>query len=67
MDLSYSWEFAPVSQLVALYRNSISNEDDQSHLNFGENLDNLFKAPTTNNFSLKFIYYLDYNKLKTWL
>ncbi len=67
VDLSYSWEFAPGSQLVALYRNSISNEDDQSHLNFDENLDNLFKAPTTTNFSLKFIYYLDYNKLKTWL
>lgn len=67
LDLSYSWEFAPGSQLVALYRNSIFNEDIQSHLSFGENLNNLFKVPATSNFSLKFIYYLDYNKLKTWL
>ncbi len=67
LDLSYTWEFAPGSELVALYRNSIFNEDSLSHLNFSENLDNLFKEPILNNFSLKFIYYLDYNKLKTWL
>ena len=67
LDLNYSWEFAPGSQLVALYRNSIFNEDDLSSLNFGKNLDNLFKEPITNNISLKLIYYLDYNKLKTWL
>ena len=67
LDLSYSWEFAPGSQLVALYRNSIFNEDDLSNLRFKENLDNLFKEPVTNNISLKLIYYLDYNNLKTWL
>lgn len=67
LDLSYSWEFAPGSQLVALYRNSIFNEDTQSSLGFSDNLDNLFKEPVQNTFSLKMIYYLDYNKLKTWL
>ena len=67
LDLSYTWEFAPGSQLVALYRNSIFNEDDLSNLNFSENLDNLFKEPVRNNFSVKFIYYLDYNKIKSWL
>jgi len=67
LDLSYSWEFAPGSQLVALYRNSIFNEDELSQLNFGENLDNLFKEPVQHNFSVKFIYYLDYNKVKSWL
>jgi hypothetical protein len=67
LDLSYFWEFAPGSQLVALYRNSIFNEDDLSGLRFKENLDNLFKEPVTNNISLKLIYYLDYNNLKTWL
>ncbi|MDY7394184.1 DUF5916 domain-containing protein [Aureibaculum sp. 2210JD6-5] len=66
LDLSYAWEFAPGSQLVALYRNTIFNEDDLSHLNFGENLDNLFEESIVNNFSLKFIYFLDYNKIKTW-
>lgn len=67
LDLSYSWEFAPGSQLVALYRNSIFNEDNFSQLSFSENLDNLFQEPKTSNVSLKLIYYLDYNKVKTWL
>ena len=67
LDLSYAWEFAPGSQLVALYRNSFFNVDDQSHLNFKENLDNLFDQPILHNFSVKFIYYLDYNKMRNWL
>ncbi|MGV8945686.1 MAG: DUF5916 domain-containing protein [Lutibacter sp.] len=67
LDLSYSWEFAPGSQLVALYRNAIFNQDDLSNLNFEKNLDNLFKEPATNNFSVKVIYYLDYNNVKKWL
>jgi len=67
LDLNYSWQFAPGSQLIALYRNAIFNEDNLSQLNFKNNLDNLFKEPVMNNFSLKFIYFLDYNNLKTWL
>lgn len=67
LDLSYSWEFAPGSQLVVLYRNSIFNEDDLAHLNFKKNLDNLFNEPISNNFSVKLIYYLDYNNMKNWL
>ena len=66
-DLSYSWEFAPGSQLIAFYRNSLFKEDELSHLKFGKNLNNLFEEPIQNNFSLKFIYYLDYNKLKRWI
>lgn len=67
LDLSYSWEFAPGSQLVLLYRNAIFNEDGLAHLNFRKNLDNLFNEPISNNFSVKFIYYLDYNNVKSWL
>jgi hypothetical protein len=66
-DLSYSWEFAPGSQLIAYYRNSLFKQDDLSHLKFGKNLSNLFEEPIQNNISLKFIYYLDYNKLKSWI
>jgi len=66
-DLSYSWEFAPGSQLSAIYRNSLFKSDDLSDLTFGKNLKNLFDEPMTNMVSLKFIYYLDYNKAKNWL
>ncbi len=67
VDLSYNWEFAPGSQLVALYRNQIFKQDQQSQLNFANNLNSLFKEDQLNNISLKLIYFLDYNKAKNWL
>lgn len=67
VDLNFNWEFAPGSQLVALYRNSVFNQDEQSQLNFTDNLDNLFKEDVLHNFSIKLIYYLDYNQLNTLL
>jgi len=67
LDLNYTWQFAPGSYFIALYRNSIFNEDDLSHLDFGENSKNLFEEPITNVVSLKLIYYLDYNQIKSWL
>ncbi len=66
LDLSYSWEFAPGSQLIALYRNNIFNADDQSQLGFRDNLKNLFEQEAGHNFSLKMIYYIDYNNAKSW-
>lgn len=64
LDLKYNWEFAPGSQIVALYRNSIFNETGNAYLNFGENLDDLFDQPTEHLFSLRLVYFLDYNRLK---
>ena len=63
IDLNFNWEFAPGSQLIALYRNSIFNQDDQSQLDFGNNLNNLFDQPVRHNLSLKLIYFLDYNNI----
>lgn len=66
LDLSYNWEFSPGSQLVALYRNQIFNQNNKSELSFGNNLNNLFKQDQSNTLSLKLIYYLDYNQVKSW-
>ena len=63
LDLSYTWEFAPRSKFVALYRDSLFNQDELSHLKFKKNLRDLFKEPMNNTVSIKFIYYLDYNKV----
>ncbi len=66
LDLSYTWEFAPGSHIIVLYRNNIFNEDDLSQLNFNENLQNLFDEPIQHNLSIKMIYYIDYNNAKNW-
>lgn len=64
LDLNYLWEFAPGSQLTAFYRNSIYNYDDQSALNFINNISELFNQPALHTFSIKFVYFIDYNNLK---
>ena len=64
LDLNYIWQFAPGSQLIAFYRNSIFNEDTNSNLNFFKNLDNLFEQSQRHTFSVRFVYFIDYKKLK---
>jgi hypothetical protein len=67
LDLGYTWEFAPGSQLTVLYRNSLQNSDRAYQLSYGENLDKLFRQPQRHNFIIKAIYYLDYNTvIKKW-
>ena len=64
LDLSYRWQFAPGSEAVLLYRNSIFNQDKLSLLGFEESLDNLFAQPARHNLSLRVVYYIDYNRMK---
>lgn len=64
LDLSYRWQFAPGSEAVLLYRNSIFNEDKLSNLGFSESLDNLFARPARHNLSLRIVYFIDYNNIK---
>ena len=67
VDLNYIWQFAPGSQLIAFYRNSISNSDTNSNLTFFENLDNLFSQSQRHTISLRFVYFIDYINIKKWL
>lgn len=64
LDLNYIWQFAPGSQLIAFYRNSIFNSDTNSNLSFTENIENLFNQSQRHTFSVRFVYFVDYNKLK---
>jgi hypothetical protein len=64
LDLNYLWQFAPGSQLIAFYRNSIFNSNTNSNLNFFENLNNLFEQSQRHTVSMRFVYFIDYNKLK---
>ena len=64
MDMSYSWEFAPGSNLTLLYRNSLLNSDNQARINLHENIDNLLSQPVSHSFIFKMTYYIDYNTVK---
>lgn len=64
LDLSYSWQFAPGSEAILLYRNSIFNFDKQSDIRFTKSLQNLFQEDLRQNLSLRLVYYIDYNNVK---
>lgn len=64
LDLTYSWQFAPGSQAVFLYRNTIFQNTDNSALNYLESLNDLLKQPITHIFSIKITYFLDYLNVK---
>lgn len=64
LDLRYSWQFAPGSQIIALYRNQLFNEDTASKDSFVKSINTLFDQPIEHTFSLRFIYFIDYNNLK---
>ena len=64
VDLNYVWQFAPGSQIIAFYRNAIFNSNDQARHNFANNLDQLFKEANQHTFSVRFVYFVDYNNLK---
>ncbi|PTM07193.1 MAG: protein with DOMON-like ligand-binding domain protein [Bacteroidetes bacterium] len=63
-DLSYEWQFAPGSQLVALYRNQLFNSTSESRDSFSQSLGDLFDQDIQHTFSVKMVYFLDYNSLK---
>jgi len=73
IDLVYSWNFAPGSEINVVWKNFIETSDESViagtlakeiagdyFTNFGATV----HSPATNSFSLKVIYYLDYQYLK---
>lgn len=64
LDLSYRWRFAPGSEAILLYRNSVFNIDEKSKTGYLESLENLFGESLRQNLSLRVVYFIDYNNIK---
>ncbi|WP_396600760.1 DUF5916 domain-containing protein [Algibacter sp. R77976] len=64
LDFSYTWQFAPGSQLTALYRNQIFNFSNNSQDSYFDSLNTLFDQEKRNTFSLRLVYFIDYNDVK---
>lgn len=64
-DVSYTWWFAPGSQLSVLYRNVSANFEREINKNFGQNVTNLLNNDALSHiFSISIKYFIDYNELK---
>ncbi|MBU1011514.1 MAG: carbohydrate binding family 9 domain-containing protein [Bacteroidetes bacterium] len=64
IDMVYTWNFAPGSELLLVYKNAIYANVDSSITNYFDNLKYTFDSPIINSFSIKILYYIDYLKLK---
>jgi len=64
VDMIYTWQFAPASELSFVWKNAIFTEGSQLINNYVDNFNNTFESPQLNSFSVKILYYLDYQKLK---
>lgn len=64
IDFVCSWQFAPGSNLSFVWKKEILNESDIIINNFKENFTNTFEQPQWNTFSIKAIYYIDYQYLQ---
>ncbi len=64
LDVSYTWQFAPGSQLSALYRNQLFNFSNAASDNYLDSLGTLFEEPIQHTFSLRLVYFIDYNNVK---
>ncbi|MCX6265925.1 MAG: DUF5916 domain-containing protein [Bacteroidetes bacterium] len=64
VDLQFVWYFAPGSEVSFVWKNAINTWGDQLVRNYFTNFDNTINAPQSNSFSVKVLYYLDYQYIK---
>ena len=59
VDLLFTWNFAPGSQLTLGWKNIIQTGSTRISHDYLRDLENTLAAPQTNSLSLKVLYYLD--------
>jgi hypothetical protein len=60
IDLRLIWRYAPGSDIILVWKQSISNIDQRAIGSYFNNLGNLGTFPQSNNISLRINYFLDY-------
>jgi hypothetical protein len=63
IDMLYIWEISPGSELSFDWKNSSLVDNNQAHQNYAGDFENTLHTPKNNNFSLKILYYIDYQSL----
>jgi hypothetical protein len=64
IDLVFKWIFAPGSEFSFAWKNSVYTSGDKVISDYWRNLDNTWKSDQINSFSIKILYYLDYNAIR---
>lgn len=64
VDLLFTWNFAPGSELTLGWKNSIYTADQILSTDYSSDLSSTLASPQTNSFSLKVLYFIDALSLK---
>ena len=66
IDASFTWRFAPGSDMIVNWKNSVAGADTDVAKNYFQNISTMFENPMNNSLSVRVIYFLDYiNFVKT--
>ncbi|HEX4877522.1 MAG TPA: DUF5916 domain-containing protein, partial [Chitinophagaceae bacterium] len=65
VDMVYTWQFAPGSFVNVVWKNAVFDFDNVVQSSYFKNFERTLRASDNNNISLKVIYFLDYNQLKS--
>jgi len=66
LDMFYTWDFRLGSRLIIGWKNALGPDaavDGSRYAKYISNFKNLFSIPHSNEFTVKFVYYIDYNDL----
>jgi len=66
IDMVYTWNFAPGSEMSLVWKNAISTNEDEITNSYHENISNVLSSNQTNTLSLKILYYLDFQTLRNF-
>lgn len=64
VDMTYTWEFAPGSELAIVWKNSIQTNNQRIDMNYFDNFSKTLGSDQNNSISLRVLYYIDYQKLR---
>lgn len=64
IDMFYQWHFAPGSELVFAWKNQVEELIDNPQYNYLNNLKGIWNSAQNNSFSIKILYYIDYQMIR---
>ncbi|NLJ06123.1 MAG: carbohydrate binding family 9 domain-containing protein [Sphingobacteriales bacterium] len=64
VDAAFTWQFAPGSEMSVVWKNAVFSQGETIEPSYFKNFEEVLNQPAINSFSVKVLYYLDYNYLR---
>lgn len=64
IDMEYNWQFAPGSEIRAIWKRQIGTDNKQTDLGFFDNFSDTFNAPNFDTITIRMVYFIDYLNVK---